>query len=64
MNPEQKRLLLEVEFHFYRLGNPTGFERLLVRLGYKPNPDLQKLDDAALTKLNFRLRTVLRQPQP
>lgn len=61
MNKKQARLLIEVEYYFYRAGtDEDSFSRVLVGLGYKPNPDLTKLTDEALKRLNLKLRKVLR----
>lgn len=62
MNNLQRRLLLETEFAFYALGSRSvdGWAALLVQLGYKPRPDLSKLSDEALMRLNSKLRLALR----
>lgn len=61
MNAAQTRLLLETEYQFYQLQvSRTEFEMILSRIGFKPRPDISKLDDPALKRLNQKLRTTLR----
>lgn len=61
MNAAQVRLLLETEYQFYRLQVTTSeFERILTSLGFKPRPDISKLDTSALKRLNTALRSRLR----
>lgn len=63
MNAAQIRLLLETEFQFYQLQvSRSEFEMILTRIGFKPRPDISKLDNSALKRLNLKLRTSLRSP--
>lgn len=61
MNEQQARLLLETEYQFYKLQADTGSLRgFLIRIGFKPDPDISRLTNAELTQLNFRIRQFLR----
>lgn len=61
MNGQQTRLLLETEYQFYKLQADTeSFKRFLVRIGFKPDPDISRLTDEELKQLNFRIRQFLR----
>lgn len=62
MNKAQTRLLLEMEFEFYKRGFSAVYdwEELLASLGYKRNANIALLDDSGLKRLNLKLRSALR----
>ncbi len=61
MNADQKRLLLETEYHFYRLSLSVEAHRtLLKKWGWKAEPNLRAASDASLEQLNFKFRSFLR----